>query len=163
MVNYKKFFLISLEKSAGAVIFHYENNERKFLLLHYPSGHWDFPKGHMEKGETEEMTLRRETFEETGIQDLNIVSGFRKTISYFYNAKGQEREKRRKNGQNIHIWKKVVYYGAETHEREIKISDEHTEYIWLPFDEALEKITFDNSKRVIKKLNHYLKDREKKL
>jgi hypothetical protein len=48
------------EVSVGAVVFTGEKNKRQYLLLHYPSGHFDFPKGHVEVGETEEETLRRE-------------------------------------------------------------------------------------------------------
>lgn len=60
------------EKSAGAVII----NDKKVLLLHYSSGHWDFPKGHIEKGETELETAKREVKEETGldIKDFEIIS-----------------------------------------------------------------------------------------
>ena len=53
-----------LEKSAGAIIFR-KNKKIKYLLLHYPSAsktqakdYWDFPKGHIEKGETIEQTVR---------------------------------------------------------------------------------------------------------
>ena len=59
------------EKSAGAIIYRKESVDTAqgkkykiyFLLLHYFSGHWEFPKGHIEKDETEEETLKRETFE----------------------------------------------------------------------------------------------------
>src|SRR3989344_321242 len=75
------------EVSVGAVVFREENRggkkERLYLLLHYPSGHFDFPKGHVEAGETEEMTLRRETDEETGIRDLKVFPT-RVSIRYFY-------------------------------------------------------------------------------
>ena len=60
------------EVSVGAVVYRVENGRRLYLLLHYPSGHFDFAKGHVEAGETEEMTLRRETDEETGIRDLAV-------------------------------------------------------------------------------------------
>ena len=63
------------EKSAGAIIFRTENGIKYYLLLHYaPSepgkrGQWGFAKGHVEEGETEEETARREVAEETGIKD----------------------------------------------------------------------------------------------
>ena len=55
------------EKSCGAVIFRV-GNATKYLLLHYEAGHWDFVKGHSEKGESEEETVRREILEETGLR-----------------------------------------------------------------------------------------------
>ena len=54
------------EKSAGAIVFRKEK-EPVYLLLHYEAKHWDFPKGHVEKNETDEQTVRREIQEETGI------------------------------------------------------------------------------------------------
>ena len=62
------------EKSAGAIVFRIENTKPKYLLLHYPSSanakkeYWDLPKGHVEEGETEEETARREVKEETGLE-----------------------------------------------------------------------------------------------
>ena len=72
------------EKSAGALIFRIENNIPYYLLLHYPSGHWEFAKGHVEEGETEEQTVKREVQEETGISDLIIIPGFREYIKYSF-------------------------------------------------------------------------------
>jgi len=71
------------ETSAGAVIFRKENNEIYYLLLHYESGHWDFPKGNIEEGEKEEETVKREAAEETGVEDIKIVEGFKEWIKYF--------------------------------------------------------------------------------
>ena len=56
------------EKSAGAVIFRMENGEPYYLLLRYYSGHWEFAKGHIEEGESNEETVKREIEEETGIK-----------------------------------------------------------------------------------------------
>ena len=39
------------ETSAGIVLFRREESKILFLLLHYPSGHWDFVKGKIEKNE----------------------------------------------------------------------------------------------------------------
>ena len=37
------------ETSAGIVLYRKENTKNLFLLLHYPSGHWDFVKGKWKK------------------------------------------------------------------------------------------------------------------
>ena len=70
-----------IEKSAGAIIFRKEKGKIYYLVLHYPPdkrisssrGHWDYVKGHIEKDEVIEDTIRREAKEETGIEDLKFV------------------------------------------------------------------------------------------
>jgi len=139
-----------VEKSAGAIIFRKEGKETLFLLLHYPSGsrakkeYWDLPKGHIEKGEDEETTVRREVEEETGLKDIKIIDGFKETIKYFFKSKGRN------------ILKFVVFYLAETQNKEVKISEEHTGYLWLPYQESMEKLTFKNAKEIVKKANDFL-------
>ncbi|HCP08476.1 MAG TPA: diadenosine tetraphosphate hydrolase [Candidatus Moranbacteria bacterium] len=152
---------MAFEKSVGAVIFRRSENKIFYLLLHYPGGHWDFPKGHVESGESDEETLRREVEEETEIRNVEILPSFKMQIRYFYRAKEEEKEKRKKAGKFVNISKKVVYYLAETDGGdEIKISFEHTGYAWLEFEKALEKITYDNSKNVIKKADVFLKSKQ---
>ena len=60
------------EKSCGAVVFR-KDDEVKYLLLHYTPGHWDFPKGKQEIGETEEQAASREIEEETGIKGIEFI------------------------------------------------------------------------------------------
>ena len=71
------------EVSAGIILFN-DNEDRKFLLLNYPSKHWDFVKGKMEKGETPHETALRETKEETGITDINFINGLEEEIEYYF-------------------------------------------------------------------------------
>ena len=72
------------EKSCGAVVFKQQKDGSvKYLLLHYEAGHWDFPKGKQEKNEKEEQTAAREIKEETGIEDIEFVDGFREMVKYF--------------------------------------------------------------------------------
>ncbi len=136
------------ETSAGAIIFRIDDKSRKprYLLLHYGSGHWDFVKGHIEGKETEEETLKREAEEESGLTDLKIVKGFREKISYFYIKDRQTTAK------------DVIFFLAQTAaaEKDIKLSFEHSEYNWLEFDEAVKKVTYDGSKKVLEKANQFL-------
>ena len=65
------------EKSCGALTFRTENGARRVLVIrHRHGGHWAFPKGHVEPGETE-----RETLEETGVR-VRFADGFRETTRY---------------------------------------------------------------------------------
>src|SRR3989338_2610417 len=63
--------------------------EPKYLLLRHSAGHWDFPKGHVEHGETDETTTRREIEEETGIKDVKILPDFKEKIHYFFKQNKQ--------------------------------------------------------------------------
>ncbi|MDA1060638.1 MAG: bis(5'-nucleosyl)-tetraphosphatase [bacterium] len=132
------------EKSCGLVLFRDDDGKRFFLLLHYPGGHWDFPKGHVEKDEEEKETASRELLEETGISDPVYVEGFREEVSYRYWKKV-----RRSN-------KQVVFFLAKTEMKDIKISHEHHDFIWLPYEEAMEKLTFENAKNLLRKSKKFL-------
>ena len=127
------------ETSAGIVLFRKENSKKLFLLLHYPSGHWDFVKGKMEKGESTQKTAIRETKEETGITDVTFLDNFEEWIEYNFQYKGEL------------VHKKVVFFLGETKTKEIKISDEHLNYTWKEYNEAMEKTTFDNAKTILSK------------
>jgi len=132
------------ERSAGAVIFR-KDKEIKYLLLHYEAGHWDFPKGHVEEKEAELDTIKREVREETSIEDIELVLDFREKIEYYYKLKGEL------------MHKEVVFYLAKTKTEQVRISFEHIGYIWLPYDKAMEKLTFKNAKEILKKANAFLK------
>lgn len=139
---------VAWEISAGSAVFRVENGRRLFLVLRYPSGHFDFPKGHVESGETEEGALRRETEEETGIADLRILRG-RASIRYFYVARGEEREWRMRDGRGLWIFKAVHFRPAETRTLSVRISDEHIGFEWMPYREARKRLTFENARRVL--------------
>ncbi|MEK0318036.1 MAG: NUDIX domain-containing protein [Nitrosopumilus sp.] len=132
------------EKSSGTVIFRDTPEGIVFLLLHYPSGHWDFVKGKMEKGENPLDTVVRETKEETGISDLNFVEGFEENIEYDFQFEGEL------------IHKKVVFYLAKTNTEKITISHEHLDFVWLDYKSAFEKTTYQNTKSVLSKANQLL-------
>ena len=150
------------EKSAGAIIFRKENGVKYYLLLHYGSGHWEFPKGHIEGKETEEETVRREVAEETGIKDIEILQGFKKYIKYFFRQyKENVSEKERRAGKTPWVFKLVVFFVAETKTKEVKISHEHKGFLWLPIDEAIKKTTFKNSKMLLKEANEFVLKSEK--
>lgn len=142
-----------VEKSAGAIVFRRHNKKTEYLLLHYGAGHWDFPKGHIERGESEEDALRREVFEETGIKDLRLIPGFRKMMRYFFRAYPHKRSKA--SGRET-IMKLVFFYLAETKTKKVKLSFEHTGYKWLPYEKARRQLTFQNAKEMLKAANSFL-------
>ncbi len=127
------------ETSSGVVLFRKENEKILFLLLHYPSGHWDFVKGKMEKGESTHQTAIRETKEETGINDVKFLDNFEEWIQYNFQFEGEL------------VNKKVVFFLGETKTKDVKISHEHLNYTWMDYTTAMEKTTFDNAKTVLSK------------
>jgi 8-oxo-dGTP pyrophosphatase MutT (NUDIX family) len=132
------------EKSCGAVVFRGDGPQRRYLLLHYEEGHWDLPKGHVERGEDELATAKRETREETSIDDLVFVSGFRERIEYLY----------KRDGKTMH--KEVIFFLARTRTENVKLSYEHTGFEWLVYEDALAELTFDNAKNVLRKARDFL-------
>lgn len=132
------------EKSAGAVTFRKEGNKVHYLLLHYEAGHWGFPKGHIEKGESLEEAALRELEEETSVSDVSPVSGFKGHLRYFFKRAGRG------------VFKTVTYFLVETKQKEVKLSLEHDRFEWLPFGQALEQLTFQDTKQVLKKANEFL-------
>ena len=134
------------ETSAGIVLFRKEGSKKLFLLLHYPSGHWDFVKGKMEKGESTHQTAIREAQEETGITDITFVENFEEWIKYNFKYQGEL------------VQKKVVFFLAETKTKEIKISHEHSGYTWMDYNSSMDKTTFDNAKTVLTKAQNLLSD-----
>jgi bis(5'-nucleosidyl)-tetraphosphatase len=132
------------ERSAGAIVVHRSDSKIEYLILHYPAGHWDFPKGNVEKGESELDAAIREIGEETGLSDLKFINGFKKMIQYYY----------RKGDQLVK--KTVTFYLAESKTKDVKISFEHQGYVWLPIDEALAKVTYQNARNVLKEAHRFL-------
>ena len=121
---------VTIEKSAGAVVFRKENNKRFYLLL--------------EKGEKAIDAAARETKEEAGIENLKFVDGFKETIKVFYKWEGE-----------LGL-KFITFFLAETKTKDVKISFEHKDYQWLPYEEAILKLTFKNSKEILKKAEEIL-------
>jgi 8-oxo-dGTP pyrophosphatase MutT (NUDIX family) len=110
----------------------------EFLLLR-ASDHatWGFPKGRVDPGEGETEGARREFREETGLAAPDPVSGFREVVRYRVRWKGEDRAK------------KAVYFLAEAGEGDVRLSEEHDDFAWLPPARALERLPFENLREVL--------------
>jgi len=131
--------ILKEEKSVAAVIFH----DKNYLLLKYGLGHWDFVKGHIEEGESNEETIMRELREETGITEANIIKGFKEKYDYYFKFQGEK------------IHKYIDCYLIKSNSKDVILSYEHDDYIWLPLKEAIKRATFKNTKTLLKKANSY--------
>lgn len=121
------------EKSCGCIVI----NDGKVLLVRHNKGHWDFPKGHVEPGETEEQTAKREVKEETNI-DVEVNTEFRYLNNYIIEEKQIEKD--------------VVLFIAKPISLERKPQETEVNVVeWVDINEALELITHTNSKNILKK------------
>lgn len=104
--------------SAGVIVYSKENNHITYLLLHYTAGHWDFPKGKIEEGETKQEAALRELYEETGLH-AKLKAGFGEQFGYFlYDLSGEK------------MHKTVYFFVGETKKQEAVLSCEHQGYFF---------------------------------
>ena len=103
---------LDTDKVAKAIII---DGDDKFLIMRTSMnemflGQWDLPGGHIEIDEAKEDALRREVKEETGIEisDIKALSTAGKT----------------------------TFYRAQSKNRDVTLSDEHTEYRWVSAEEV---------------------------
>ena len=140
------------EKSVGGILFRQDGKHILYLLLLYERkndskgehSYWDFPKGHMEEGETENQTLRREILEETSIEDIVVIEGFSESIKYFFQRDGEP------------VAKEVVFFLCQTPQNEVRISYEHKDAKWLEYKEAMKALGFENSRELLKKADRFV-------
>ena len=127
MNNFKK------EKSCGCIII----EKDKVLLIQQTKGHWGFPKGHVEVGETEIETAIREVKEETNL-DVEINENKRYTMEYITD-KG--------------ALKQVVLFVAKKINGDEKYQESEIKSMkWMTFDDAIKTITYDNTRELFSKI-----------
>ena len=129
------------EKSCGAVVWRQENGQRQYLLVRHNGGHWSFPKGHVEGGETEPETAAREIWEETGLSAA-IDTGFRKVVTY---------------APKPGTVKDVVFFTAvPTGGRERPQEEEISQLGWYAFQDAARQITYATDEEILLAAEAYL-------
>ncbi len=136
------------EKSAGFILISdkFLNSRYSILMLHYRSGHWDFPKGNIEINETEMQAAARELGEETGITKFRLIPNFRYTLSYKYTRK------------SVLISKQVILFLASTEVNKVIISDEHIGFKWLNIHASANQLTYSNAKNALQNAINFLRD-----
>ena len=134
---------MTYEKSCGAVVFAKIDGTIKYILVQSLEGFWGFPKGHLEKDETEEQTALREIYEEVHLK-VDLIKGFR-TID----------EHTIPNKENV--IKSIVYFCAEYKNQDAIPQDtELASVVSVTYEEALKLFQFESSKRILKEANDFL-------
>lgn len=132
------------EKSCGALVFRMQQGSLQFLLLKSRfGGHWSFPKGHMESGESEVQTALREVLEETNLS-IRLIDGFRQCVEYY---------------PKLNIKKQVVYFlgcSIDPDALPIPQKEEVSALQWMDAEEAIRVVTFRNDRRLIDKARDFL-------
>lgn len=130
------------EKSCGALVYCNEDNQMRLLLIkHKQGGHWSFPKGHVEKDETEQETAIREVWEETGV-NIQILDDFRQQVNY---------------SPRPGVSKDVVYFlGYASDSNTVRQESEISELQWVNLDAAFAFLTYDNDKMLLGRAMEYI-------
>ena len=146
------------ETSAGAVLYKKQNNDFLFLLVYSKrNGEWGFPKGHIEKGETEIEAAIREISEETGlvVNEEDFLKDFR--FADTYKIKGTLPETKGKI-----IDKTSVYYLCgvknDCNNMTKKEDEEISEMKWMSFEEAINYLKYSKQKEMLKIAKQTLED-----
>lgn len=134
------------DEAFGIVPILRQNGSVRFLLIQHHAGHWGFPKGHADPGETAIVAACREFVEETGITEYHVLAEVSFKEQYAFTNKGTRFEKT------------VIYFPAwvqselVTHqEAEIQAS------IWADYQMAIEQLTFEGSKQILTQVDEYLR------
>lgn len=123
--------------SFGTIPFRIETGVVQFLLVWetWGEGHWNFPKGHPENGETPLETALRELQEETGLVPDEIVSHEPLVQEYSFQHEGRQIDRR------------LEYFLVRVRDTGINLrTEEVSQYRWMNLEELLSTTPFPELK-----------------
>ncbi|MFB8794298.1 MAG: NUDIX domain-containing protein [Microcoleus sp.] len=134
-----------------------------FLLIQHQAGHWAFPKGHADPGESALETAKRELEEETGIREYEVLEEPSFVEHYSFVQEGKPSSVKHysfaKEGEPIE--KIVTYFVAFVNSMEVQLQEaEIQNSAWICFEEAINLITFDANRQVLREVKAYLDGRK---
>jgi 8-oxo-dGTP pyrophosphatase MutT (NUDIX family) len=142
---------LRFRKAVFVVVYVIRNKKIEYLILkrkkHWIG--WEFPKGGVEFLETKKMTVRREVKEETGLKILKIKK---------FNVDGLYKYKKKMNDRKGFIGQTYHLFSAEVQMGKVSIKEEHSDFKWMNFNEAIKKVTWENQKKCLRIVNDYLKN-----
>ncbi len=108
-------------------------------------GFWNVVNGTMELNESAIECKKRELFEETGIQE--VVSWSEEIHRFSFTLHDD-------------VFTVIVFTAEVGVGQEVVINEEHTEYRWVSFDEAIRMVKFDDDKKGLHKCQEKLVSNE---
>jgi 8-oxo-dGTP pyrophosphatase MutT (NUDIX family) len=136
---------IGRDEAFGIVPILEQENNRQYLLIQHHAGHWGFPKGHADPGETPLQAACREFVEETGIADYTVLEQVSFSEQYFFTRQKQK------------FLKTVLYYPALVRSPAVHFQKEEIQnFRWASYEEAINLMTFGGGKQVLKEVQEYL-------
>lgn len=106
---------------------------------------WQGVAGKIEKGETATQTVIRELEEETGKKPKKLFVADH--IASFYDARNDRIQM-------------VPIFGIEVENSEVRLSEEHSEYKWVSFEEALALLTWKGQKEGLRTVHDEIVSRD---
>ena len=113
---------------------------------------WEFVKGGVKKGEFLLKTVKRESFEESGLRIFNVKR---------YSYSGKYRYDKVFDERKGFIGQSFVLYSAETKRGRVRLDGkEHSNHKWMNFKGAYKKLRWPNQKRALKMVDKFLNGRK---
>lgn len=128
-----------IERSAGGVVLRTIDGVVHALIIRDPYKNWGLPKGHLEQGEASGDAAVREVREETGLEDVALGPELA-TIDWYFRA----------DGRLIHKFCAFFLMGSDDGDPVPQASEGISECRWVPLEEAVGQITYDNAREVMK-------------
>lgn len=134
------------DASFGIIPIHEQDGDRQFLLVHQKKGHWGFPKGHADPGESPTQTALRELAEETGVTDCELIGNEFFIERYaFINKKGQR------------VDKTVTFFLGRVNDPSVKVQPAEVQaYAWLDAEGVTERLTFPEARELFARVLAHL-------
>lgn len=135
------------EQSFGIIPIHQTPDGRRYLLVRHRKGHWGFPKGKAEAGESAMAAALRELAEETGIARVRVVEEPAFVERYTY-----------ERGPNKPVGKTVTYFVGYVDDERVTIRpNELSDFAWGDRAETRARLTYDEARDLLDRVESHLK------
>jgi len=122
-------------RSAGGIVL---NKEGKVLVVNQRGVSWSLPKGHIDGEEDALTTAKREIYEESGINSLELVKELGKYERYKNNING---------GDDTSELKEITMFLFKTDQQELKpVDKDNPEARWVDKNEVSNLLTHQKDK-----------------